>query len=220
MRYLARRSSLAIAAGLFLLNSGASPAADAGAPRNVAPRASLSWGVYKSDHEVQFDNPQDAGEFANLQELTRHLLRTAARLSKYRMPDAVPMVSRVSRVDLEARACPTGGGRCGVSAMYLPETGILMAEDLKPETNLFQRSILLHEMIHYLQDVSHELTAAAPCERWYQRELEAYAIQKMYLASINSGDRVAYSGSRPTCDVTPDAQTHQARDVKAPTVND
>ena len=218
MRYLARRFSLTIMVGMFLLPASRAVAADP--PGVASPKASQSWGVYKSDHDVQFDNPQDAGEIADLHELTRHLLRSATRLSKYRMPEANPMVTRVTRAALEARACPSGVGKCGVSAMYQPEIGILMAEDLKPETNLFQRSILLHEMVHYLQDVGQELLTAAPCERWYQRELEAYAVQKQYLVSINSPDRVAYSGSRPTCETSPDAQTHRAKVVKAPTVND
>lgn len=218
MRYLARRFSLAVMAWAFLSPVDRAFAADP--PGAASPKASQSWGFYKSDHDVQFDNPQDSGEIPDLHELTRHLLRSAARLSKYRMPDASPMVTRVSRAALEAKACPEGAGRCGVSAMYQPELGILMAEDLKPETNLFQRSILLHEMVHYLQDIGQELVAAAPCERWYQRELEAYAVQKQYLVSINSPDRVAYSGSRPTCEASPDAQTHRAKVVKAPTVND
>ena len=218
MWYLARRFLLSVMVSVFLFP--AAPAFSADRRGAAAPKASHSWGAYQSDHDVLFDNRQDAGEIADLHELTRHLLRSAAQLSKYRMPEASPMVTRVSRAALEARACSSGVGKCGVSAMYQPELGILMAEDLKPETNLFQRSILLHEMVHYLQDIGQELVAASPCERWYQRELEAYAVQKQYLVSINSLDRVAYSGSRPTCETSPDAQTHRAKVVRAPTVND
>ncbi len=218
MRYLARCLSLVAAVSMALC--AVAPVGAADPPGATRAAASRGWGVYKSDHDVQFDNPMDSGEIADMPALTRHLLRAASRLSKYRMPEASPMVSRVTRLELEARACPQGGGRCGVSALYLPELGILMAEDLKPETNLFQRSILLHEVVHYLQDVGHELLSASLCERWYQRELEAYAVQKQYLVSINSPDRVAYSGARPTCDANPDAQTHQAKVVRAPTVND
>jgi hypothetical protein len=52
---------------------------------------------------------------------------------------------------------------------------------------------LLHELVHYLQDVSNELASAEPCDRWYRREQEAYAIQKQFLIIVGSQLRVAYS---------------------------
>lgn len=191
---------------------------------DVAPAKAKStggYGTYRDEGITEFDNPRDTGPIEDLRELTDHLIRTAVKMSKYRKPSALPMVSRVPRPVLEALACPEGT-RCGVSAMYEPTRGILIAEDLRPETNLFHRSILLHEMIHYLQDVGHELATMAACERWYQRELEAYALQKQYLQNIHSPDRVAYSGARPVCDDLPPAAslTHSAKPVKAPGLTD
>jgi hypothetical protein len=179
------------------------------------------YGVYRDEGITEFDNPRDTGVIEDMLDLTDHLLRTAVKISKYRRPAALPMVNRVPRPVLEGLACP-GGTHCGVSAMYEPTRGILFAEDLRPETNLFHRSILLHEMIHYLQDVGHELSTMAACERWYQRELEAYALQKQYLQNVHSPDRVAYSGARPVCDQLPvgGSLTHSAKPVKAPGVND
>ncbi len=189
------------------------------APAKV--KSTGGYGVYRDEGVTEFDNPRDTGVIEDMLDLTDHLLRTAVKMSKYRKPAALPMVSRVPRPVLEGLACPEGT-RCGVSAMYEPTRGILFAEDLRPETNLFHRSILLHEMVHYLQDVGHELSTMAACERWYQRELEAYALQKQYLQSVHSPDRVAYSGSRPVCDELPvgGSLTHAAKPVKAPGVND
>ncbi|WP_185819425.1 hypothetical protein, partial [Campylobacter coli] len=82
--------------------------------------------------------------------------------------------------------CGEAATKCGVSAMYEPTRGIVFSEELEPEKNLFHRSILLHEMVHYMQELGHSMAAAATCERWYQRELEAYAIQKLYLQAIQS----------------------------------
>jgi hypothetical protein len=195
-------------------------AADAAAAARAKP-AAQGYSVYReTGFEDQFDNPRDTGEMDDMIELTRHLLRTATRFSKYRMPAVLPMVSRMSRTELERLACAEGAAKCGVSAMYEPSRGVMIAEDLQPETNLFHRSILLHEMVHYLQEMGHELAASAACERWYQRELEAYSIQKQYLASVHSPARVAYSGARPTCDTKPDTLTHTGKEIKAPGVND
>jgi hypothetical protein len=69
---------------------------------------------------------------------------------------------------------------------------------LQPESNVFARSVLLHELVHYVQDVSNELAAVRPCERWYRREQEAYAIQKRFLALLGSQMRVGYSAGS-TC---------------------
>jgi hypothetical protein len=210
---LRRCICIALAAGVF-------HGVAAEAARNVPPSTG-GYGTYRDEGATEYDNPRDTGPIEDLSELTDHLLRTAVRMSKYRKPAALPMVSRMTRLELEALACPEGT-RCGVSAMYEPTRGILFAEDLRPETNLFHRSILLHEIVHYLQEMGHELSAMAACERWYQRELEAYALQKQYLQNVHSPDRVAYSGSRPVCDDLPPAGslTHTARPVKAPGATD
>lgn len=163
------------------------------------------------------DNPWDTAEFADIDSLTRHLVRTASRLSKYRLPPALPMVSRIERAALEQLACAEGSVKCNVSAIYMPQRGVLIAEDLRPESNLFHRSILLHELVHYLQDEAHELASASDCDRWYVREIEAYALQNRFLANIYSPDRVAYSGARPHCtSPTPPTLTHRAKEIKAP----
>ncbi len=176
------------------------------------------------DHEADLhDNPWDTAEFPDLDSLSRHLIRTASRLSKYRVPAALPMVTRIERTALERLACAEGAVRCNVSAIYVPERGVLIAADLQPESNLFHRSILLHELVHYLQEDAHELATAADCERWYQRELEAYALQNRFLTNIYSPDRVSYSGARPQCaspNATAPTLTHRAKEIKAPNLVD
>ncbi len=64
---------------------------------------------------------------------------------------------------------------------------------MNPETNVFARSVLLHELVHFVQDINRELASVRDCERWYRREQEAYAIQKRFLEMIGSQIRVAYS---------------------------
>lgn len=184
-----------------------------------ARKPAQAYSVYKDEGlDVQFDNPVDAAPFESLSELTRHLIRTAAQLSKYRLPDALPMVRRVERAELEQRGCPTHSPHCQVSALFEPTQGVMMAAELKPESNMFHRSILLHELVHYLQEEGGELATASPCERWYQREIEAYALQNRFLASVYSPERVSYAGARPTCESATHA--HRGKDVKAPGATD
>ena len=206
-------SCLFAAAVLLAGAAGVALAAD-GSP--AKPKAAQAYSVYHEEEGLpsQLDNHDDAAEFATLQELSRHLMRSAVRMSKYRLPEALPNVTRVARPDLERRGCPASATHCQVSALYVVTEGILFAEDLAPETNLFHRSILFHEMVHYLQEVNREMATSPPCDRWFQREVEAYALQNRFLGGVYSPERVSYSGARPTCE--PDAHTHRGQDVKAP----
>ena len=79
-------------------------------------------------------------------------------------------------------------------AWYKTGDGIFLDDTLMPETNLFHRSILLHEMVHYFQDRAGEYGNMNDCERWFHRELDAYTIQNRYLGVIGHPSRVAYVG--------------------------
>lgn len=130
-----------------------------------------------------------------MDDLIPALLVAVDFLSKYRRPDELPPVHRVPHATIEQLAC---GKACAALAAYRPGEGIYLDDALKPESNVFARSVLLHELVHYVQDVSNELAAVRPCERWYRREQEAYAIQKQFLALLGSQMRVGYSAGS-TC---------------------
>jgi hypothetical protein len=130
-------------------------------------------------------------------ELMPALVSALDQLSKYHRPVALPEVIRVPHERIEAMVCKA---KCGALAAYRPGEGIYLDERLNPETQLFDRSILLHELVHYLQDMSDALGGMRPCERWYQREQEAYAIQKIFLFMTASPTRVGYSAQKSTCD--------------------
>jgi hypothetical protein len=130
-------------------------------------------------------------------ELIPALVSALYQLSKYQRPVATPEVLRVSHERIEAMVC---NAKCGALAAYRPGEGIYLDERLKPESNLFDRSVLLHELVHYVQDMNDEHGDMRPCERWYQREQEAYAIQKNFLFMTGSPTRVGYSAQKSTCD--------------------
>jgi len=130
-------------------------------------------------------------------ELMPALVSALDQLSKYHRPVALPEVIRVSHERIEEMVCHA---KCGALAAYRPGEGIYLDEGLKPEKQLFDRSILLHELVHYVQDLSDEHGDMRPCQRWYQREQEAYAIQKIFLMLTGSPTRVGYSARKSTCD--------------------
>lgn len=214
MKHLVARCAAAVAAVSLLTPVGAS-AADP-----VKRKAAQAYSVLKDDGDpVQYDNNDDTAPYSDLHDLSRHLMRMAARMSKYELPDALPMVTRVPRVELERKVCGEPSPQCKVAALFEATRGIMIAEDLVPETNMFHRSILFHEVVHYLQETGRELEHAANCERWYQREVEAYALQNRFLASVYSPERVSYAGVRPACE-KPVAHAHGGKDVKRPGVTD
>jgi hypothetical protein len=130
-------------------------------------------------------------------ELMPALVSALDQLSKYHRLVALPEVIEVSHQRIEELVCHA---KCGALAAYRPGEGIYIDERLKPETDLFARSILLHELVHYAQEMSGEHGDMRPCERWYHREQEAYAIQKKFLFISGSPTRVGYSAAKSTCD--------------------
>ena len=130
-------------------------------------------------------------------ELMPALVAALDQISKYHRLVALPEIIRVPHERIEEIVCRK---KCAALAVYRPGEGIYLDDSLKPETSLFDRSILLHELVHYVQDMSGAHGDMKPCMRWYQREQEAYAIQKVFLGMTGSPTRVGYSAHKSTCD--------------------
>ncbi len=77
--------------------------------------------------------------------------------------------------------------------MYLDET-------LDVRENDFDRSVLLHELVHYLQNTGGGFEKMSiSCERNQLAETEAYRIQNQYLSSLHSPKRALYMGWTRNC---------------------
>ena len=113
---------------------------------------------------------------------TAKLLISAALLGGYKAPPPPPPVAVLSQADLSARFC---GGGCRARGAYLPDRGILLAEGLDLDANPRDRSILLHELVHYLQDTAGRFASESDCDAWRDREIEAYHVQDRYLDRYN-----------------------------------
>lgn len=144
----------------------------------------------KSD-SIGNDRAFDTSPADNLDEVVKQLTRAIDRLTRYHVRKDPPRIYRVPHAELENYVC---GTHCAIRAWYKGGDGIFLDDSLKPETNLFHRSILLHEMVHYFQDMAGEYGNMTDCDRWFHRELDAYTAQNRYLGVIGHPSRVAFTG--------------------------
>lgn len=173
---------------------GTSTLALAGPKAEEPPSAGAGmYSTYVDDRSEFFSDELGKADPIPLAQLVPELLTAIDQLSKYAIPQQLPGVHRVPHEKIEQLTC--GGGKCAALAAYRPGEGIYIDEALEPETDIFARSVLLHELVHYVQDVANELASAEACDRWYRREQEAYAIQKRFLMLVGSQVRVAYSAA-------------------------
>lgn len=153
-----------------------------------------AYGAYNAPSEFDAKTARafDTSPAVSLDQVVKQLTLAIDRLSHHKPPKEAPSVYRVPHAELEQYVC---GANCAIKAWYKPGEGIFLDESLKPETNMFDRSILLHELVHYFQDMSGYYGKADACNRWLRRELNAYEIQNRYLGAIGHPSRVAYAGN-------------------------
>lgn len=112
------------------------------------------------------------------------LIVTACLLGGFPHPDKSPEVTMLHQNDLAVLVC---GGACPVHGAYVSWRGIMLSDTLDFDESPIDRSILLHEVVHYLQDINGMFADEEPCDRYRLRELQAYDIQDRYLTRYGRG---------------------------------
>lgn len=174
------------------LNLSGGPAYGAQAQANQA-QTSGSAGMYGTyvDKRVRFFSDSLGRAYPiEMENLLPELMHAVGRLSDYPVPATLPAVYRVPHEKIEEIAC---GRKCPALGAYRRGDGVYLDDSLQPETNVFARSVLLHELVHYVQDLSAVTEHHESCDHWYRREKEAYAIQEYFLSLVGSEHRVSYS---------------------------
>lgn len=126
---------------------------------------------------------------AGFQSLALDLIKIAADIGDFPEVTLLPHMRRASHEELEDRVCQK---RCAVKAAYFPDEGILLDRALELDESALDRSIVLHELVHYLQERSGRYADLPPCKRWYAREDEAYWVQQVYLKRVRSGTTLSF----------------------------
>ena len=117
-----------------------------------------------------------------LSTLIAELFLTIKTLSGYPIPERQPPVTFASVGVMGQLVC---NASCSVKGFFTPERGIYIDERLAVQEDIQSRSVLLHEMVHYLQHMSGKYDhLETSCERWQAKEVEAYEIQHMYLKKM------------------------------------
>lgn len=119
-----------------------------------------------------------------LREWIERLFATAAVLGGYPPAAPPPLVTVIAQAELSARVC---GGSCAVKGAFIPGQGLFIISELGIETDPQDRSVLLHELVHYLQELNGRYADETACNRFRDRELEAYRLQDEYLSRYGLG---------------------------------
>ena len=171
---------------------------------NAANANQRMYEKYKSEQQKFLDDFDGASIQLETHELLPVVFRTIQKLSRYTPPPEYPELIYLPTPELNELACK---GTCSVLGHYAGGRQIYLDDRLKPLKNLFDRSVLMHEVIHYLQglegshyvDPADTADDAQKCRLWYKREREAYAIQEAYLIMVSSPVRAGYFPARSPC---------------------
>lgn len=92
----------------------------------------------------------------------------------------LPEVHFIRRSALTKKVCPEV--ECDAIGWF-PNKGeiIYLTTDQDVENDLQARSILVHELVHYVQHMMGSPSGASRCETWKAREMQAYGIQYHWL---------------------------------------
>ncbi len=118
-------------------------------------------------------------EAATIKALIAGLFAWISLHTGYAVPDRHPVIAMVPHAGLEQMACT---GPCPILGLYRDEGVVYLDGGLALNTNACARSILLHELVHYVQHQNGRFAEHDPLVRWQLRELEAHGIQDLFLA--------------------------------------
>jgi hypothetical protein len=134
---------------------------------------------------------------AALANLVAQLFTAIHAVSGLAVPAQMPEIHRVPQTVIQEKFCQ---GACRVRAAYHPEMGVYLDERLDVVHNQFDRSVLLHELVHHVQAASGHFDGADSCERATREEREAYDIQNRFLASVGDWRRLPMPPAVGGCD--------------------
>jgi hypothetical protein len=124
-------------------------------------------------------------------------LSWAVTLTGYPMPDRAPEVVSVPHSFLVQQAC--GGRECKVLGWFPPGEKIYLDNRLNPAEDLYANSILVHEMVHYLQHTAHKASDSFSCKHAVELEHEAYGAQGAFLTRYGVYRPVGLSMNSVSC---------------------
>ena len=114
-----------------------------------------------------------------MDEILAIMMSWAVTLSGYPAPATMPTLRMVPHSFLVENACR--GQECRVQGWFPSGKIIYLDEKLDPRNGLYDSSVLLHELVHYLQQESKVSDIHTSCNANVEAEREAYGAQREYL---------------------------------------
>lgn len=111
------------------------------------------------------------------------LLSWAVHLSGYPAPDEPPALSFKPHRFFVDRVC--GGRECKAVGWYNDQGIVYIDEKYRYDESTFASSLVVHELVHYLQHVSGEFDSNS-CIDSVAREREAYYVQNEYILQAHA----------------------------------
>ena len=106
------------------------------------------------------------------------LLNWAVLLSNYPSPDSAPQVEFKPHRFFVENVC--AGRPCNVLGWYNDQGVVYIDERIKEAETAYERSIWVHELVHYLQHINGNFDTEN-CKDRMAREREAYIVQREYV---------------------------------------
>ncbi len=129
-------------------------------------------------------------KFENISELIVALLFWITSNTNYNQPSQLPNVEFLEQKSLSQLACKRD---CEIMA-YTPENPkykIYLSKNLKPLENVCDRGILMHEIIHVLQNDQKIFSEYDSKTKRHLREMDALVNHNIYLSQF--GKKILYS---------------------------
>lgn len=114
-----------------------------------------------------------------MEELIVVLMSWASLLSGYPLPDSYLTVVFISHEEIRSKAC--NGQPCKVFGWYGGGDTVYLDVKLNPQEDMYATSILVHELVHVLQQQKGFYGEQYSCSQAMKMEREAYHIQKEFL---------------------------------------
>lgn len=127
------------------------------------------------------------------------LLAWALFLTGYEDPGGYPPINFASTEALNEMICPRAPGGCGILGVY-KDGEIYLNENFDLKENAYARSILVHEIVHWLQAQNNEYRSGSyeACVAANRREVEAYGVQNAYLRQ-GENSSIIVGNNPPSC---------------------
>ena len=129
-------------------------------------------------------------KFSNINELIIALLVWITSNSDYVLPKKEITVETVEQSKLASIAC---GKECEILAYtpLEPQYLVFLSENLDPQRDVCDRAILMHELIHVLQEEQGAFSSFDERTKKHMREMDALVKHNIYLSQF--GKKILYS---------------------------